>query len=553
MKHLLLFLFLFSISIDVRAQNASVQLIHAISDTNFQTVDIWLSNTKIADNISFRQATSFISFPAVIEAKVRICDSASTDTINPLFLFTEQLVVGEKYIMVATGIADSNANYSPYKPLNFHLTSGARQLSQFTGYSDVVFFHASTDTETLSIRETRELDVELESALSYGTFSDYTELETSNYRLRLSETTHAFPMGEFDAFLASSGLEDSALTVLISGFQQPEQNSNGPALGINVVTSTGNVYSLPISHGNIQFLHNSADPELEEIDMYVNGTLALNSLDFLTASGYLTFPSGKELRLAITSDSASGSSESIYEESFVIDANSENITVLHGLNGTEFSPIEALNLSMKRSKTEADIASNCDILFFNGSTDFGAAALKEETIVNTEIFNQTAYGQFSDYASLPAANYNVDLYRTSELFASNGLNLDGYNLAGSAITLMTVGFVDTLANQNGEEFGLWFARSTSGKFTKLSAPLGVKNGSAQAPKLFPNPTSSFVEILSNQPIEELRIYNTQGQLVLRTKADSSTKRIDVHNLIPGIYIVEFLSKDSLRCDKLIVE
>ncbi len=303
----------------------------------------------------------------------------------------------------------------------------------------------------------------------------------------------------------------------------------------------------------MQFLHNSANPELNEIDIYVNEKLELNSLNFISASGYLNFPSGIELEIAITLDSAVSPQEAIYTKSIVIDANTDNIAVLSGLNGSGFFPFQPLNISIKESRTMALNANNCDILFFNGSTDFGISSLKEESIINSDLFINIAYGDFSEYFSLPATNYNVELYRDTELFATNGLNLESYSLSGESITLLSLGFVDTLANSNGQEFGLWFARSTSGKFTKLSNPIGILEQSNLAPKLFPNPSSSMVEVSSSYMIDEVRVYNTHGQLVLNQIMNSKSGRIDVSSLPSGLYNIQFSAADWKQFNKLIIE
>jgi len=537
----------------IKAQNASVQLVHAIADTSLHTIDIWLSNTKIADNISFRESTGIISFPAVIATELRISDSSSTDTLNPIFIYRDSLTVGEKYLMIASGILDSTAAYSHFKPLNFYRTPEAREFSLFSGYSDVIFYHAVTDLERISISETRELNTELESDLGYSEFSGYSEIETSNYRFRLKELNNQFAAGEFDAFLASNNLEDSSLIVLVSGFQNPDSNSNGPSLGVDVITSQGNAYSLPISNGKIQFLHNSADPELAKIDLYVNDVLGINSFDFQSASGSLTFPSGIELVIKLSSDSANGPNESFFSKSINVTANQESIAIISGLNGSNFDPIEPLDIYMNEAQTSASIGSNTDIIFFNASTDFGSAGLKETSILNSDLFSDVNYGEFSSYISLPTANYKVDLFSNGEKFSSSGLNLDNYSLSGAAITLMTSGFVDTAANSNGEEFGLWFARSSAGKFTKLSSPLSIESIHQNKLHIFPNPSSSIINIESSENIEEVNIFNSLGQSVMNETDCKSPKQIDVSNFPRGVYILTTTFNSTVQSERLIIE
>ncbi|MBK8657843.1 MAG: T9SS type A sorting domain-containing protein [Bacteroidetes bacterium] len=70
-------------------------------------------------------------------------------------------------------------------------------------------------------------------------------------------------------------------------------------------------------------------------------------------------------------------------------------------------------------------------------------------------------------------------------------------------------------------------------------------------ELFPTPVTSFVNITSTVPIEEINIYNTTGQLVLHQTSTNSTT-INTEQLADGIYFYELRSnKETLKTGKLI--
>jgi hypothetical protein len=133
------------------------------------------------------------------------------------------------------------------------------------------------------------------------------------------------------------------------------------------------------------------------------------------------------------------------------------------------------------------------------------------------------------------------------------LNLDNYSLSGAAITLMTSAFVDTAANSNGEEFGLWFARSSAGKFTKLSSPLSIESTQKNKLRIFPNPSSSIINIESSENIEVVNIFNFLGQSVMTETNCKSPKQIDVRHFPKGVYILTITLNGKAQSERLIIE
>jgi hypothetical protein len=49
----------------------------------------------------------------------------------------------------------------------------------------------------------------------------------------------------------------------------------------------------------IQIIHNAADPAAQEVDVYVNGTLALDNFAFRAATPFIDLPAGVTLNIGI--------------------------------------------------------------------------------------------------------------------------------------------------------------------------------------------------------------------------------------------------------------
>ncbi|SFU28075.1 Por secretion system C-terminal sorting domain-containing protein [Pustulibacterium marinum] len=68
-------------------------------------------------------------------------------------------------------------------------------------------------------------------------------------------------------------------------------------------------------------------------------------------------------------------------------------------------------------------------------------------------------------------------------------------------------------------------------------------------KLYPNPASTFFTVKGNLILEQIQLFNTQGQLLLTT----SENKVDVSNLSSGIYMVQITSEGKSVTKKLLLK
>ena len=77
---------------------------------------------------------------------------------------------------------------------------------------------------------------------------------------------------------------------------------------------------------------------------------------------------------------------------------------------------------------------------------------------------------------------------------------------------------------------------------------------AQTTEIYPNPANNFLNIVSyTVGIENIYIYNTNGQLVLANEVNANQIRLNTTTLSKGVYIVDIKSKDTSIKRKLIIE
>ena len=226
---------------------ARVQVIHNSADLAAAQVDVWLNNTLLLDNFTFRTASPFVDAQAGVPFDVSIALPTSTDTTGALAHFTYNLAEGGTYILIANGIV-SASGYSPATPFNLYVEGAARETSTVAGNVDVLVFHGSTDAPIVDVVETSVPAGTIVSGLSYGEFAGYLELAEADYSLLIE--TMGTPVVSYDAPLAALGLAGNAITVLASGFLDPSVNSDGAAFGLWVALPTGGaLVELPLSTG----------------------------------------------------------------------------------------------------------------------------------------------------------------------------------------------------------------------------------------------------------------------------------------------------------------
>ena len=70
-------------------------------------------------------------------------------------------------------------------------------------------------------------------------------------------------------------------------------------------------------------------------------------------------------------------------------------------------------------------------------------------------------------------------------------------------------------------------------------------------KIFPNPTSSFIHISTNEVIENLKIFNVKGQVILNEVQPGLT--INVQHLPAGVYFVQLSNENNVSVKRLLIQ
>ncbi|MCF8228188.1 MAG: choice-of-anchor J domain-containing protein [Bacteroidales bacterium] len=88
----------------------------------------------------------------------------------------------------------------------------------------------------------------------------------------------------------------------------------------------------------------------------------------------------------------------------------------------------------------------------------------------------------------------------------------------------------------------------------LTTPTGIENPvSGSKLKVYPNPATEIVNLVSEQAINEVRIYNGIGQMVYFAKPGSENFRINTFDFVKGVYVVQINTAAGIQSKKLMIK
>lgn len=218
---------------------AEIQFIHNSADAMLSTVDIWLNDGLIDDDITYKRASSFHTINAGTELKISVLSASSTSHENPIVskLFTPES--GKKYLVFLDGIA-STTGYDPIKPVALSIYNDAQINASTPGKIDVLFHHGGTDADMFSVYD---MNIGLVcNIVDFGGTNGYYTLNEGSYYFNLINSDNSV-FKSFEAPLADLGFTNKTATLVVSGFLNPANNSNGQPFAMYAIAGTGGAFT----------------------------------------------------------------------------------------------------------------------------------------------------------------------------------------------------------------------------------------------------------------------------------------------------------------------
>ena len=400
------------------AQDAQVQIIHNSPDPAAATVDIYIEDS--GDNpvddiqdVDFRTATGFIPLPAG-DYNLYVAPGNSNNSgdavAGPVAV---TLAAGTNYTVVANGVLDPNDfdAGSSGNTIDFALdvAAGARPaVDTPDGDVEIRAVHGSPDAPTVDIRANSGPFVD---DASYGDITGYLGAPATQVTLDVTPFNGTGALVSFDVDLTP--LADEPLTVLASGFFDPDSQSPDVVAPFTLIAVTVSGDVIDLGAARAQIIHNAPDPAAATVDIYVDGALlpALDDFSFRSATPFIDLDSGAR-SIAVAPGTSTSVGDAIATFDLEVAANASLVIIASGvLDDTNFEAnpdgedIDFELLVETDIRETPNTTGNAEFIIVHGSPD--APTVDARVPSGPTLADDESYTEITDYISVATGTYPV--------------------------------------------------------------------------------------------------------------------------------------------------
>lgn len=321
------------------------------------------------------------------------------------------------------------------------------------------------------------------------------------------------------------------------------------------------VMALNAQSAKVQFINNSADKELNPIDIYLNDKMFVDDLAFRSATTFKDIEGGRSISLKVGLGDTHCSNCTKYELKVELENNKTYIIVANGMMDNDgYNPAQPFELDVYAKAKEAGNSSNkTSVLVHHGSSDAPSVDINNVTEQPSSVLvNDIAYKGFSEYLDLPVKDYKISVSTAdgNTVVKTYDAPLAKLGLGGAAVTVIASGFLDSSKNSNGAPFGLWVASAKGGALIQLpESKLSTDSFSNYSASIYPNPaSSSFFISTKNFKNTKVKVFNILGKTIREFDLNTKLTTVNVSDLAPNFYIVKLYKDDSaVKALKLMIK
>lgn len=211
----------------------------------------------------------------------------------------------------------------------------------------------------------------------------------------------------------------------------------------------------------LQVIHNAADPTVDSVDIYLNGTLLLDNFKFRAATPFIDAPAGVQLNIGVAPASSHSASDTVKNFQVTFASGEKYVAIASGvLSPATFASnpdgrSTGFTLIIKTPAKESSTGGNVEFVGVHGATDAPTVDIVARGV--TTLVNNAAYSDMTGYIAVPPAKYLLDVKDSSGTVRVATFSADLSGLANGAAIVFASGFLTPPANQNGKAFGLFAA------------------------------------------------------------------------------------------------
>jgi hypothetical protein len=551
-----------------------IQFINNSPDVIVDTVDVWIDNTKVVDNLAFRKASIFYSITPGMH-DVTIAKKFSTDTSAAVVLFQSPLsfLPGATNIAVVKGVVDP-AQYAPnpngpVPTFDFSLLSVAKE-GAFASQVDLGFFTGTHDLPTIDFNKISAPGAaKIANGFMYNTVAAAVSFTSGNMLFNLtSDDSSTF----YGAYQLNGPATKSGIIMTSGVYNTTASPAGAKAMGLYAFFNDGTVSQLSPLSSDVQIVHNSPDVTNDSVDIYVNGVKAVDNIAYRTATTFMPMNAWVPYTFEIAPKGSVDASTAFYSTTITLDSNTNYYVIAAGVKNVAqyVANPNGRNIGFKlfTYKGARKIATNnknTDLLYFHGSPDLMATTIIGVGQVQY-LSKNDAYGDFHGYA-IHSAQDNIR-YDVMDAAADSVLKTVFGSISlyqGKAGLVFASGFLNANAttNQDGDTLIL-FVAWPDGNVDSIAPPkpiTGLKEQSIAGSKLdvYPNPAKDVVSIsleLTKQNNIVCEVIDITGKVVLihtnQGYRGKNTVELNTAPLNNGMYFISIKVNDQVITKKIAI-
>lgn len=498
----------------VSAQVAYFSFLHNSPDPSLKVADLYVtqnSNTTKFEDIAFQtgltleSALIFGGFPVEFVLAPSTSSSPDDGVVRKTFNPGEDLA----YVVIAQGLTSTEGYVANPNGRAIAVDMVLKEIGappSDPSKTGVYFVHGSTDLERIDVY-IKGVTPALATGLSYGDASgNMVSINRADVQIDLTRANDiAKVLASFSVNLTALG---SDIVLLVpTGFYVPgDNNGSTDSLALLAVLDNGTAARIPAISGSqtarVQLVHNASEPKLTVVDVWVNGTKAINRWTYRSATPFQELPSGIPLNVVVTAANAANPNNPLFSTTIPSLRPGRSYHVIAtgvtepgfaenpGKVDTSFKLIvldDALERSPESGKTAVRIG--------HFATD--APTINARNTSLGVVASGLKYLDFTPYRLFEPATDTIWIVNATEETIIKGYIVD---LRGTdrAALLLASGFVDPAANKNGSPFRMILVEPSGAVRSNLieidSVTSSVNDYLQSLLAVGPNPASSDVTV-----------------------------------------------------------
>lgn len=395
----------------VPKEKANIRVIHTSYDA--PNVDVWVDGNVAISDLAYGVSSGF----ATVDAGTRNIQVSPTGATSPIVIDSDLTLENEKdYTVLAVGdLANITATFSE---------------DLRTPNNDKVkirFVHASPDAPAVDIKLNNGNGAAVFENVAFKDIESYVEVDGGSFTFAVTATGQTDEVVIFQPIDLTNG---SVLTVVAHGTLDATDSYDFAVRAFVDNDNGSNFVDLTPApeEANIRVIHASYDAP--NVDVWVDGIVAISDLGFGLSSGYATLDAGtRNVQVSPT-----GATTPIVIDADLDLTKDSEYTVFAV---EQLSAIEAVFVEDLREPNSSQVK----IRFVHASPDAPAVDIKLNDGNGSVVFGNAAFKDVSDYTEVPGGDYIFAVTAAGQ--TDEVVRFESVNVAdGSVLTVMAHGTLD---------------------------------------------------------------------------------------------------------------